>query len=154
MIILFFIFFAIFLFFMPNLLGHTDNYIPANPMVTPTHIVPEWYFLPFYAILRSIPDKLLGVVVMVLSIVLLAALPFIIETEVKSLDFRPLSRYLFWFFVMDCLLLGWIGSRPAEFPYVEIGQFLTFFYFFFWLCLMPLIIEFEKYFWLQKKYVF
>lgn len=147
-VLCFLVFFSIFLFFMPNLLGHTDNYIAANPMVTPTHIVPEWYFLPFYAILRSIPDKLLGVVFMVLSIILLALLPFLIKPEVKSLNFRPFSRYFFWFFVVICLLLGWIGSKPAEFPFVEIGQNLTFFYFFFWVFLMPVVLQIENFFWL------
>ena len=116
-------------------------------MVTPTHIVPEWYFLPFYAILRSIPDKLFGVIFMIFSIVLLVLLPFFIKSEVKSFNFRPLSRYSFWFFVAVCFLLGWIGSQPAVYPYVQIGQILTFLYFFVWLFVMPVIISIEHFFW-------
>ena len=149
----FFIFFAIFLFFFPNTLGHTDNYIFANPMVTPTHIVPEWYFLPFYAILRSIPDKLFGVIFLLLSIIVLIVLPFIIRPEVKSLNFRPLSRFIFWFFFFICILLGWIGQKPAEYPYVQIGQFVTFLYFFVWLVIMPLIINIEYFFWTNSVFL-
>ena len=151
-IICFFIFFSIFLFFYPNVLGHTDNYIYANAMVTPSHIVPEWYFSPFYAILRSIPDKLLGVIFLLLSILVLLLLPFIIKPEVKSLNFRPLSRILFWFFVFICFILGWIGQKPAEYPYVQIGQLITFLYFFVWIILFPLIIKIEYFFWTNEFY--
>jgi len=140
----FFIFFSIFVFFMPNYLGHPDNYILANPMVTPPHIVPEWYFLPFYAILRSVPNKLLGVLVMVLSIIVLFFLPFFSFLNIRSNIFKPLHKLLFWFFLLDCLILGWVGGKPVETPYTEIGQFATFFYFFYFLFLLPLVNFFEK----------
>lgn len=143
----FFCFFGFFSFFIPNNLGHTDNYILANPLVTPMHIVPEWYFLPFYAILRSVPDKLFGVIFMLLSILLLALLPYILYIEVRSLSFRPLSRFALYFFIVLCLLLGWFGSRPAEYPYVQLAQVCVIMYFSFWLFLMPFIIKIEYFFW-------
>lgn len=138
----FFIFifvFSIFLFFFPNALGHSDNYIPANPMVTPAHIVPEWYFLPFYAILRSIPDKLGGVVAMIGAILILLALPVIHSSNVRSSKFRPLFRLSYWFFLSNFLLLGWLGQKPVESPYIELGLFSTSFYFIYFLILLPLI---------------
>jgi len=111
-------------------LGHPDNYIPANPLVTPTHIVPEWYFLPFYAILRCIPNKLLGVVIMLLSILILLTLPFISRNfKIRSSSFMPFRKILFWFFISDCILLGWLGGNVAEEPYIFISRILTFFYF-------------------------
>jgi quinol-cytochrome oxidoreductase complex cytochrome b subunit len=128
-VILFLMFFSIFLFFMPNILGHPDNYIPANPLVTPPHIVPEWYLLPFYAILRSIPDKLIGVLALASAILVLFLLPILHKPEVRSMNFRPLSRFLFWFFVFDCILLGIIGAKPVEYPFYSIGQFASIFYF-------------------------
>jgi quinol-cytochrome oxidoreductase complex cytochrome b subunit len=134
-------------------LGHTDNYIPANPLVTPTHIVPEWYFLPFYAILRSIPDKLFGVLGMLGSIIILVLLPFMFKFEVRSLYFRPLSRVFFWFFLAVCFLLGWLGSMPAVEPFVLISQFVTFFYFFSFLCVFPIIFFFEQFFWQNSYYL-
>lgn len=143
----FFLFFSLFIFFMPNFLGHTDNYIMANSMVTPTHIVPEWYFLPFYAILRSIPDKLFGVILMLLSIIILAILPFYTFIYVKSAGFKLLSRYIFWIFLVICILLGWAGSCPAEYPYVQIGQICTFLYFSYFLIFFPFINFLEKFFW-------
>lgn len=145
--VLFFIFFAFFLFFVPNLLGHPDNYIMANPLVTPAHIVPEWYFLPFYAILRAVPDKLFGVVAMVCAILILALLPFYINTEVRSMRFRPLSQLFFWFLLFDCFLLGWIGGKPARAPYVQIGQFLAVYYFLYFLILLPALDRIETYLW-------
>jgi len=138
------LFFSFFLFMYPNALGHSDNYIPANSLVTPPHIVPEWYFLPFYAILRSIPDKLGGVVAMVSAILVLLLLPFINTSEVRSSKFRPIFGVAYWFLVSDFLLLGWIGQKPVETPYIEIGQFATFFYFFFLLILVPVIGLIEK----------
>jgi len=140
----FILFFSIILFYFPNLLGHPDNYIPANPMSTPAHIVPEWYFLPFYAILRSIPDKLGGVAAMGGAIVILLFLPFINTSEVRSSAFRPIFRKSFWFFFANFLLLGWIGQEVVEHPYVLIGQIGTAFYFLFILFFIPAIGLIEK----------
>eukprot|EP01116_Phalansterium_solitarium_P017653 TRINITY_DN43_c0_g2_i1.p1 TRINITY_DN43_c0_g2~~TRINITY_DN43_c0_g2_i1.p1 ORF type:complete len:372 (-),score=-90.82 TRINITY_DN43_c0_g2_i1:1678-2793(-) len=151
--ILFFFFAAIFIYFMPNVLGHPDNYLPANPLVTPPHIVPEWYFLPYYAILRSIPEKTLGVVTMLSSILVLLLVPFIIKPEVRSMEFRTLSRYFFYIFVLNCLILGWIGGRPMQYPYYEIGQAATVFHFVYFLILCPLVIELETFFWTNRQYV-
>jgi ubiquinol-cytochrome c reductase cytochrome b subunit len=137
--------FSVFVFFYPNTLGHPDNYIPANPMLTPAHIVPEWYFLPFYAILRSIPHKLGGVVAMLGALISLMALPYLNTSEVRSSAFRPIFRQLFWLFLVDCLILGWIGQNVVEYPYVEIGQIATFYYFFFLLVLIPGLGRFESY---------
>jgi len=137
--------FSFFLFFFPNALGHSDNYIPANPLVTPPHIVPEWYFLPFYAILRSIPDKLGGVVAMVSAIIALMFLPFINTSEVRSSKFRPIFGIFYWFLFFDFILLGWIGQNPVESPYIEIGMFATAFYFLFLLILIPVIGLIEKF---------
>lgn len=137
-------FFSFFVFFYPNTLGHADNYIPANPLVTPAHIVPEWYFLPFYAILRSIPDKLGGVVAMVGAILILAVLPIINTSEIRSSKFRPIYGIAYWFLVSDFLLLGWIGQKPVETPYIEVGQVATVFYFLFFIVLVPVIGIIEK----------
>ncbi len=136
--------FAFFVYFYPNLLGHPDNYIPANPMVTPAHIVPEWYFLPFYAILRSIPDKLGGVVAMGGAIAILLLVPFINTSEIRSPEFRPIYGVVFWILVADFILLGWIGQKPVEDPYILVGALATGFYFLFFLVLMPLIGIVEK----------
>jgi len=138
-------FFSFFVFFYPNALGHADNYIPANPLVTPPHIVPEWYFLPFYAILRSIPDKLGGVVAMVSAILILLLLPIINTSEIRSSKFRPIFGLAYWFLVSDFILLGWIGQKPVESPYIEIGMGATLFYFFFLLILVPVIGLLEQY---------
>ena len=136
--------FSYFVFFHPNTLGHPDNYIPANPMVTPAHIVPEWYFLPFYAILRSIPHKLGGVIAMIAAILGLILLPYINTSEVRSSAFRPIFRKFYWLFVVDCLILGWIGQNVVEYPYIEIGQVATIFYFFFLFLLLPLLGKIES----------
>jgi quinol-cytochrome oxidoreductase complex cytochrome b subunit len=152
-VVLFFIFFSLFLFFAPNLLGHPDNYIPANPMVTPAHIVPEWYFLPFYAILRAIPDKLMGVVALLFAIVSLLLLPYVAVPEVRSANFRPLSHLLFWLFLFDSFLLGWIGSKPVEHPYVLVGQLATLFYFLYFFFLLPAAIRLERFFWTNPIYM-
>ena len=141
-LLFFFIFLAVFsffLFFYPNTLGHPDNYIPANPLVTPPHIVPEWYFLPFYAILRSIPDKLGGVAAMGGAIVILLALPIINTSKIRSSKFRPIFRFLYWFWIADFLILGWIGQKPVESPYVEVGVCATIFYFVFLLIIIPVV---------------
>jgi quinol-cytochrome oxidoreductase complex cytochrome b subunit len=136
--------FSFFVFFFPNVLGHADNYIPANPLVTPAHIVPEWYFLPFYAILRSIPDKLGGVVAMVAAILILLLLPIINTSEIRSSKFRPLYGIAYWFLVADFLILGWLGQQPVETPFLELGQVATGFYFLFFLVLFPAIGLIEK----------
>ncbi len=136
--------FSFFVYFYPNALGHPDNYIPANPMVTPAHIVPEWYFLPFYAILRSIPDKLGGVLAMGGAIVILLLVPFINTSEIRSPEFRPIYSVVFWVLVADFCILGWIGQKPVEDPYVLVGALATGFYFLFFLVLMPLIGIVEK----------
>jgi ubiquinol-cytochrome c reductase cytochrome b/c1 subunit len=135
----FFIILSYFVFFEPNLLGHPDNYIPANPMVTPTHIVPEWYFLPFYAILRSVPNKTFGVVLLLAAIIVLLVLPLFGRSFIRSFVFRPIYKVFFWFFFMDCILLGWIGGKPIEYPFYEFGQFFTFFYFSYFLFFFPVI---------------
>ncbi len=137
----FFIFVWIFSFFVvyaPNYLGHPDNYIEANPLVTPAHIVPEWYFLPFYAILRSIPDKLGGVVLMVTAIVILALLPVVDTSAFRSNFFKPLNIWMFWFFFADSVSLGWIGQEIVETPYIEMGVFVTVVYFLYFLLFLPL----------------
>jgi len=136
--------FSLLVFFYPNLLGHADNYIPANPLVTPPHIVPEWYFLPFYAILRSIPDKLGGVIAMIGAILILLLLPILNTSEIRSTKFRPLFGFFYWLLVADFLLLGWIGQQPVESPFIEIGMGATLFYFFFFLILIPVIGLLEK----------
>jgi len=136
--ILVFVFLS-FVMFYPNALGHSDNYIPANPLSTPAHIVPEWYFLPFYAILRSIPDKLGGVIAMVSAILILLLLPIINLSKIRSSKFRPIFSVAYWFLVADFIFLGWIGQKPVESPYVECGMLGTFFYFFFFLVLSPAI---------------
>jgi len=146
-ICLFLIFFAFFLFFAPNLLGHSDNYIQANPMVTPPHIVPEWYFLPFFAILRSIPDKLSGVLALACAIISLFILPYIHLPQVRSHRWRPVSKVTFWYFVIICLLLGWLGASPIEFPYLQISQLVTILYFLYFYLIAPIVIDFERFLW-------
>ena len=136
-LMVFVVFFSVILFYYPNTLGHPDNYIPADPMSTPAHIVPEWYFLPFYAILRSIPDKLGGVVAMGGAIVIFYFYHFINTSEVRSSTFRPLYRKLFWFIFADFLLLGWVGQEIVETPFIEIGQIAIVFYFAYFLILIP-----------------
>lgn len=143
-VLLFFMAFSSVVFFYPNVLGHPDNYIPANPLVTPSHIVPEWYFLPFYAILRSIPNKLLGVIFIFLAIVSIALIPYVQRPNIRSIEFRPASRFLFWWFVFCCVLLGWVGSQTAKYPYVEVGQLSTGFYFLYFWILAPLLIYVEN----------
>lgn len=142
--IVFCILFAWFVFYMPNYLGHADNYIAANPAVTPAHIVPEWYYLPFYAILRAIPDKLLGVLAMFGSIAILAFLPWLDTSKVKSARYRPLYKQFFWLFFAVCIGLGWLGAKPAEGIYVVLSRILTFYYFAHFIIVLPLLGIFEK----------
>jgi quinol-cytochrome oxidoreductase complex cytochrome b subunit len=113
-------------------------------MVTPAHIVPEWYFLPFYAILRSIPHKLGGVIAMFAALLILLGLPYLGLSEIRSSSFRPLHRKIFWVFVLDYLILGWIGGCAPESPFLEIGQIATVFYFGYFLIVIPLLGFFEK----------
>jgi ubiquinol-cytochrome c reductase cytochrome b subunit len=141
---IFLIVFSAFLFYAPNYLGHPDNYIPANPLVTPAHIVPEWYFLPFYAILRAVPDKLGGVLLMFGAIAVLFALPWLDKSRVRSARFRPIYKQLFWIFVIDCVILTYVGGKPAEEPYILIGRLATVYYFLHILVLLPLVGLFEK----------
>nr|ADW41362.1 cytochrome b [Drosophila kanekoi] len=122
----------------PNLLGDPDNFIPANPLVTPAHIQPEWYFLFAYAILRSIPNKLGGVIALVLSIAILMILPFYNLSKFRGIQFYPINQILFWIMVVTVILLTWIGARPVEEPYVLIGQILTVVYFLYYL-MNPLV---------------
>ena len=135
--------FAGMLFFLPNALGHPDNYIPANPLQTPAHIVPEWYFLPFYAILRAIPDKLMGVLAMGGAIVAFAALPWLDRSYVRSCRYRPIWKWCVWIFVLDFFVLMYCGAMPAEQPYVIISQFGTAYWFAFLFVLAPLVGWFE-----------
>jgi ubiquinol-cytochrome c reductase cytochrome b/c1 subunit len=140
----FMIFFAWFVFYIPNYLGHADNYIPANPLQTPTHIVPEWYFLPFYAILRAIPSKLGGVIAMFASIAVLAFLPWLDRAKTRSAKYRPLFKQFFWIFVLTCIGLGWLGAKPAEGGYVIASRILTAWYFIHFLVVLPLLSYYEK----------
>jgi ubiquinol-cytochrome c reductase cytochrome b subunit len=140
----YFIIFAFFIFYEPNYLGHPDNYIPANPLVTPAHIVPEWYFLPFYAILRAVPSKLGGVVLMFASIIILFFLPWIDRSPVRSANYRPLFRIATWVFMANTLVLGYIGSQLPEEPYITIGRIATLYYFAHFLVIIPLICKYEK----------
>ena len=158
-VLLFIMFYAAWVFYHPNYLGHPDNYIEADPMATPAHIVPEWYFLPFYAILRSVPDKLFGVLSMFGAIVVLALVPWLDTSPVKSARYRPLFRRFFWIFAAVAVLLGYIGSRAhlsAPFfgeahegtePLITnllVGQVATVYYFFHFLVLLPLLGKIEK----------
>ena len=153
------VFFA-FVFFAPNELGHPDNYVEADPLVTPPHIVPEWYFLPFYAILRSatfdlwfVSAKLLGVLLMLASVLILFILPWLDGSPVRSARFRPIYKQVFWILAADCVILGIVGARPPNEPvfagvewfrYVALGQIATVYYFFHFLVLMPLLGRYER----------
>jgi ubiquinol-cytochrome c reductase cytochrome b subunit len=135
--------YLVFVFFAPNYLGHPDNYIPANPLVTPPHIVPEWYFLPFYAILRSIPDKLGGVLAMFGAIMILFGLPWLDRSPVRSGHFRPLFKIFTALLVIVFAILGYIGGQPPEEPYLSVGRVCTVWYFLHFLAILPLISKYE-----------
>jgi ubiquinol-cytochrome c reductase cytochrome b subunit len=144
------IIFAVFVFFLPNFLGHPDNYIPANPISTPAHIVPEWYFWPFYAILRAftidfiLPAKLWGVLAMFASILLLLFLPWLDGSAVKSNRYKPVSKQLFWLLMIDIVILGICGGKPAEEPWVRISQIAAMYYFAHFLILLPIVSRMER----------
>lgn len=136
-LVAFLIFFSFFVYYSPNFLGHSDNYIPGNPMVTPAHIVPEWYFLPAYAILRSIPNKLVGVIALFASLLVLLALPLVNTAEVRSSLYRPLHKIFFWLLVADYVVLGYLGQQVPESPFIEIGQLASIYYFGYFLVIIP-----------------
>jgi ubiquinol-cytochrome c reductase cytochrome b subunit len=138
-IFIFIIVLSVFVFFMPNALGDSDNYVMANPMQTPPSIVPEWYLLPFYAILRSIPNKLLGVIAMLSAILMLLAMPFTDLSRSRGIQFRPLSKIAFYIFVGNFLILMQLGAKHVESPFIELGQISTVIYFAHFLILVPLI---------------
>jgi len=140
----FFLLLAYFVFFNPNYMGHPDNYIPANPLVTPAHIVPEWYFLPFYAILRAVPDKLGGVVLMLAAILILFVIPWLDTSKVRSSTFRPIYKQFFWILVADCFVLGWVGANPPEGNFILIGRLSTAYYFAHFIIIMPIVGWLEK----------
>ncbi|HKU99245.1 MAG TPA: cytochrome b N-terminal domain-containing protein [Vineibacter sp.] len=152
-VVVFVMIYAAFVFFAPDFFGEADNYIPANPLQTPAHIVPEWYFLPFYAILRSIPDKLGGVIAMFGSIGVLFLLPWLDTAKVRSARFRPTFKWFFWLFLIVCLILGWVGGNPADaelkvggmhIPLLWIGRLATAYYFFHFLILLPILGKIER----------
>jgi len=143
-IIVFMILFAWFAFYVPNYMGHPDNYIEANPLVTPSHIVPEWYFLPFYAILRAIPDKLGGVAAMFGAIAILFVLPWLDTSKVRSGTYRPLFKQFFWIFAANCVALGYLGAMPPEGWYVIFSRIFTAYYFAHFLIILPLLGFLEK----------
>nr|BAJ54193.1 cytochrome b [Arapaima gigas] len=124
--------------FSPNLLGDPENFTPANPLVTPPHIKPEWYFLFAYAILRSIPNKLGGVLALLFSILVLMIVPILHTSKMQTLTFRPFSQFLFWVLVADMLILTWIGGMPVELPFIIIGQIASILYFTLFLLLIPM----------------
>jgi len=137
------IFFLI-VFYAPNFLGHPDNYIPADPLKTPAHIVPEWYFLPFYAILRAIPDKLGGVIAMISAIMILFFLPWLDTSKVRSATFRPIYKKIYWLLIVDLIILTWVGGNAPEGKFIIIGRIATIYYFAHILLLMPIVGLIEK----------
>jgi len=142
--LIFLLAFVIITMYAPNYLGHPDNYIPADPLITPAHIVPEWYFLPFYAILRAIPDKLMGVIAMISSIAVLGLLPWLDLSKVRSSVFRPIWKQCVFLFVLDFFILMYVGGMPAEGIYVLISRVGTAYWFLFFLVIAPLVSLTEK----------
>ena len=143
-LVVFLLVYAFFVFYAPNFLGSPVNSMPANPMQTPNHIVPEWYLLPYYAILRSVPNKLFGVILAFGSIFLLFIVPWLDTSPVRSARFRPVYKWVFWLLVIDVIALGWVGANPPEGLVVTVGQFATFYYFIHFLVLFPLIGKLER----------
>jgi ubiquinol-cytochrome c reductase cytochrome b subunit len=136
--------FAFFVFYFPNVLNHPDNCIPADPLKTPAHVVPEWYFLPFYAILRSIPHKAGGITAMGGSIIVLFLLPFIYSSEIRNTTYRPIFKFFYWLFVTDFIMLMWLGQKPVTDTYVIAGQIATLYYFIFFTFGISLIGKIES----------
>ncbi|MEM9223339.1 MAG: cytochrome b N-terminal domain-containing protein [Pseudomonadota bacterium] len=143
-LLVFCLLYAYFVFYIPNYLGHPDNYIQADPLVTPAHIVPEWYLLPFYAILRAVPSKLGGVLLMFGALLVLFIVPWLDTSKVRSAAYRPLYRIAFWLFVVTCIILGWLGAQAAEGIYVLLARVFTLYYFGFFLVIMPVLGFIEK----------
>lgn len=131
--------FGVFIFFYPNTLGHPDNYVPADPFLTPPHIVPEWYFLPFYAILRSIPSKLGGVLAMGGALFVLLCLPLLDTSKIRSSNFRPFFKKYLFFLLFDFFFLGWLGQQPVDIPFIALGVFSTVYYFLFFIVITPFV---------------
>jgi quinol-cytochrome oxidoreductase complex cytochrome b subunit len=136
--------YAFVVFYAPNALGNPDNYIPANPLQTPPHIVPEWYLLPYYAILRSVPNKLLGVIMAFGSLGLLLIVPWLDTSPVRSARFRPIYKWVFWLLVIDAVTLGWVGANPPAGMFITIGRIATAYYFIHMLILFPLLGKIER----------
>ena len=143
-ILIFFLVYLAFVFYSPWYLGHAINFAKANPLVTPAHIVPEWYFLPQYAMLRAVPDKLGGVVVMFSSLIILLFLPWLDRSPVRSNRYRPLGRVFFWLFVIACITLGIAGAQPAEGAWLTVARIATVFYFTYFLVILPLLSQIER----------
>jgi ubiquinol-cytochrome c reductase cytochrome b subunit len=143
-IFLFIIILSIFVFFMPNALGDSENYVMANPMQTPPAIVPEWYLLPFYAILRSIPNKLLGVIAMFSAILIILIMPYTDMSKIRGMAFRPYSKIAFYVFVANFLILAQLGAKHVESPFIEFGQLSTVLYFSHFLIIVPIITLIEN----------
>ena len=143
-VFLFIMVLSIFVFFVPNVLGDCENYVMANPMQTPPAIVPEWYLLPFYAILRSIPNKLLGVIAMFSAILIILVLPFTDLSRSRGIQFRPLSKIAFYLFIANFLILMQLGAKHVESPFIELGQITTIFYFSYFLIVVPFITLLEN----------
>jgi quinol-cytochrome oxidoreductase complex cytochrome b subunit len=135
--------FGFLVFYFPNVLNHPDNCIPANPMKTPAHVVPEWYFLPYYAMLRSIPTKVEGILTMFGSLIVLFIIPFINTSRIRSTTFRPLFKFFFWLFISDIVILGWLGQKPMRKTYIFAGQVATVYYFVFFLAVIPIVGKIE-----------
>jgi ubiquinol-cytochrome c reductase cytochrome b subunit len=137
--------FGIFVFYFPNVLNHPDNYIPADPLHTPAHVVPEWYFLPYYAILRSIPHKAGGIVAMLGSLLVLFLIPFTNTSEIRNTTYRPIFKIFFWLFIADFIVLTFIGEKPVRDAYIFTGQVATFYYFLFFFILIPVVGRVESF---------
>lgn len=136
--------FATFVFYFPNVLNHPDNCIPADPLQTPAHVVPEWYFLPYYAILRSIPHKALGILAMLGSLLILFLIPYINTSYVRNTTYRPIFKVCFWLFLADFIVLMWVGQKPVRDYFIFTGQIATVYYFIFFLVLIPVVGKIES----------